>query len=108
MGNNMSDNIFLSRENIATLNSYLTKSLNSQNDSRENKKKYVKILISNMRKVYSKLKKDKLENMNNESLQKVLKKFNTMAFQYTLNEINNQSNTQENFNNQRNQNSNQQ
>ena len=94
----MYDKIFLSKKNISNLNEHiLTDILKLDNISYDQKKYYVKILINNMKKVFSKLKKQKLEKMDQNGLQKVLKKFNDMSIKFTVNEIYKSRNSNTNY-----------
>ena len=86
---------FINKSNLSSLNKYVCKELNLYNNPKNEKKKILNLILGNMKKVYNKLDKNKI-NTNNYG--KVLEIFNKYSLQNTINEIrdNNSKSTSKN------------
>ena len=84
----MIEQFFFSKRNISLLNKVVLNTLQLQNNSKSQKKVYVQILISNMKKIYKSIDNNKI---NDRNINSVLEQFNQWSIQQTVKTIKNKN-----------------
>jgi len=82
---------FLNKNNLTYLNNNLSKRLNLQSKSNEEKKKCIQVLYNNMQSVYKKLDTEKITENN---LDKIMQSFYKYSLDLTIKNIKSQSQSQ--------------